>query len=171
MKHFIKKFLPDRLFQHLATATNVRAECFFNEIDEVQLPKRLNAWRPTNSEEMKKVIGIILYMGLIQKPAIEDYWSLDPLIHTSYLMNLECLSRDRFQIILRFLRFANYDELHECDTDALRKIRPFLNLVKDIIQNAYLPNKDLTVDESVVLWRSRLFFRQYINQKTKSLNN
>ena len=165
MKHFIKPFLPDSVFQYLADATNKRAEMFFSELDEEQPPKRLIAWKDTTCDEMKKLIGIMFYMGLVQKPAIEDYWSLDPLFHTSYLMNMESLSRDRFQILLRFLRFANYDEISENDNDALRKIRPFLNMVKDICRNTYLPNKDLTVDESMVLWRGRLFFRQYIPSK------
>ena len=85
-RHLLKVFLPDELFQFLATATKKRSDSFFAERDVENMPN---------------------------KPSIEDYWSFDPLLHTPYLMNRASLPRDRFQIILRFLRFANYDEIDE----------------------------------------------------------
>ena len=99
-------------------------DSFFSNFDCETIPKRLSAWRNTSANEIKKVFGILLYMGLVQKPSIEDYWSVDAVIHTPYMMAMECLSRDRFQIILRFLRFADYDEIKE-DSEVFEKFDLF----------------------------------------------
>lgn len=76
------------------------------------------------------------------------------------------MSRDRFFLILRSLNFADNPNREErMPNDRLYKIRPLLNYFREKIKNIYYPNKNLSFDESMLLWRGRLVFRQYLKNK------
>ncbi|KAJ8928303.1 hypothetical protein NQ314_019146 [Rhamnusium bicolor] len=45
------------------------------------------------------------------------------------------------------------------------KILPLVNFFNNKMKVVYYPNKELSIDESMVLWRGRLKFRQYIKGK------
>ncbi|KAK9754487.1 Transposase IS4 [Popillia japonica] len=49
--------------------------------------------------------------------------------------------------------------------DRLSKIRWLQDFFNQRIDEIYYPNKNLSLDESMVLWRGRLIFRQYIKNK------
>jgi len=73
-----------------------------------------------------------------------------------------------FQIILQFLHFHDNsqmpptrDPLH----DRLYKIRPILDHLFEKFQQVYEPRQAVCVDESLLLWKGRLIFRQYIPLK------
>ena len=67
---------------------------------------------------------------------------------------------------LVFLYFANYDDVEmPGKNDPLKKVHPFMILAKEIAKNSYLPLENLVIDESVMIWRGRLIFRQYIPSK------
>ena len=71
---------------------------------------------------MKVFIALLIATGLIQKPSIEMYWSLDCVIATEFFNSH--MSLKRFQLIL-----ANFhvDDDNENDgTDSLLKLRPFI---------------------------------------------
>jgi hypothetical protein len=71
------------------------------------------------------------------------------------------LSRNRFFSILKFLRFADPGNL--VADDRLKRIRPFLTQVQSLFN--YQPNREICVDESLVLYKGRLLFKQYIKSK------
>ena len=77
------------------------------------------------------------------------------------------MSRDRFKLILKFLHFndnSTYDP-NDPDRDRLHKVRPFLDLIRNRFQRVYKPGKNLSVDESLILFKGRIHFRQYIKTK------
>ena len=45
------------------------------------------------------------------------------------------------------------------------KIKPPVKHFNNVMNFIYYPGKDLVIDESLVLWRGRLHFRQYIKNK------
>lgn len=110
---------------------------------------------------MKKFLGILLYMGIVDKPRITNYWSTDPLMATSFVNSV--MTRNRFQMILKFWHFANNDEQPE--GDRLYKLKNMCDALLSRFQEIYIPGKQLSIDESMVLWRGRLLFRQYIPGK------
>ena len=63
------------------------------------------------------------------------------------------------------MRFLNFGEEPAFQDDRLRKIRFLLNHLKNTTAEVYTPDKDLSLDESMMLWRGRLVFRQYIKTK------
>ncbi|CAF1322499.1 unnamed protein product [Rotaria sordida] len=85
---------------------------------------------PITCNEIKKIFAICIHMEMIRKRRILDYWSTDPLLSTPIFHSKNYLSRNRFFEILRFLRFADYEKM--VDSDRLRKIRLFLEIVREI---------------------------------------
>ena len=79
---------------------------------------RMHNWKETDPCEMKEFLGLMILMGIIQKPSISSYRS----------MNIVDSLLNHFQSI-------------------------------------YYPEKQLSIDEAMVLWCGRLVFRQYIPGK------
>ena len=63
------------------------------------------------------------------------------------------------------MRFLNFGEEPAFQDDRLQKIRLLLNHLNNTTAEVYMPYKDLSLDESMMLWRGRLVFRQYIKNK------
>lgn len=111
---------------------------------------------------MKVFLGLVLLMGVIHNPSLPMYWTLDTLLSTPIFS--QSMKRNRFYIILRFFHFNNNQTYHDADEerDRLHKIRPLIDLLKNQCHNVYQPGMNLSVDESLVLYKGRLKFRQYI---------
>ena len=157
--YFIDLFLPQEMFSKVAQWTNERA----NLHNESRPTPSSADWRNVTESEVRKFIGLCFLMGMVNKAKLSDYWSSDPLLATPFFHNEKALSRDRFLEILKFIRFASYSQMEQ--NDSLKKIRPFMNFVQDVLRNAYIPEKELSVDESLVLFKGRLSFKQYIPSK------
>ena len=54
---------------------------------------------------LKKFLSLYLLAGIIQKPSLSQYWSTDALLQTSVFNHI--MSRNRFQMILQFIHFAD----------------------------------------------------------------
>ncbi|XP_018567257.1 piggyBac transposable element-derived protein 4-like [Anoplophora glabripennis] len=109
---------------------------------------------------MRKVLGLLFHMGIIKLNRLNDYWK------KHYMFNLQCfsqfMSRNRFLLIIRSLHFENRED--EPRTQ-IGKIMPLINFFNNKMDEIYYPSRELSIDESMVLWRGRLKFRQYIQGK------
>ena len=78
------------------------------------------------------------------------------------------MSSRRFELILRFLHL-NYSETQpqrgEPGFDKLYKVRPFLELLLQNFKDSYLPGQHLSIDESMISYKGRLSFIQYLPKK------
>jgi len=74
------------------------------------------------------------------------------------------MSRDKFELLLKFLHFSN-NEKQDASQDKLAKLNPLLILLKARFKSVYMPGSIITVDETMVPWRGRLSFRQYVPGK------
>lgn len=64
---------------------------------------------------------------------------------------------------MHFVRNPQTGELRS--DDRLFKIRMVLNYFNNKMSEVYYPGKHLALDESMILWKGRLVFRQYIKNK------
>ena len=143
----------------MVTETNRDAEQVIAE--SVLTPKsRMRRWVSTTITEMKRFLGLIFTMGLVKKVRIEEYWCTD--LTATPIFN-STMPRDRFELLLRFWHFSNND--FAVDGDRLSKLRGICNALIERFQALYTPGKEVSIDESMVLWRGRLIFRQYIPGK------
>ena len=78
------------------------------------------------------------------------------------------MTRDRFSVILKFIHLNDNKKSKrkgETGYDPLFKIRPFLVLLLSNFQFAYNPSRELAVDESMVSFKGRIWFIQYLPKK------
>ena len=158
---FLSLCFPHSVFETLTKWTNTRMWCYFiSESDEDSLQ---NTKLFIEVNEMKKFFGLIFLMAINKKPEINQYWSQNQIYKQDIFASRESLSRDRFKHILKFLRFADYDNLD--DNDSISKVRPFLNIVQGLCKSVYTPEQEICIDESLMLFKGRLGLRQYIPNK------
>ena len=77
------------------------------------------------------------------------------------------MPRNRFQSITEFLHLndnSKYD-IHDPAIDRLYKVRPLVEYLVGKFKAAYTPDKNLSIDEELLLWKGRLGFKQYIPNK------
>lgn len=161
VEYLVNLFFSEIFFNIVAQQTNLYAN---QEIQKTPVTRssRKKRWVETNANEMRVFLGTLLHMGPCTFPTIEHYWSQNIMYKMPFWGQV--IIRNRFQLLLRFLHFAD-NSLNATTEDRLFKIRPVLNHFNKLMQEQYVPNKHLCIDESMVLWRGRLFFRQYIKNK------
>jgi len=155
-----QQFITDSVIDTFVSETNRFAEQFLHATT-LKRKSRAHNWSPTNSTEMKKFLGLLLTMGMVKKSLIADYWSTDPIVATP-VFNAS-MPRDRFELLLKFWHFSDNQAMPE--GDRLFKLRGVCNAIIERFQTVYIPGRELSIDESMVLWRGRLMFRQYIPGK------
>ena len=75
------------------------------------------------------------------------------------------MKRERFLLLSKFIHF-NDNESNQGDLPAkLFKLWPILEYLKSKFASVYLPVQDVSVDESLMLWKGRLCWKQYIPMK------
>ena len=107
---------------------------------------------------MKGFIAVILNMGIIQLGDLKDYWSTEDTNNLPFFRSV--FSRDRF--------FQIFGALHVGDIDGTTKrgkIQPFLDLICPAFEAAFTPAQQIAIDESVITYKGRVSFRQYLKGK------
>lgn len=123
----------------------------------------MKPWNILTVDEFEIFLGLSILMGHVRKGELKSYWSTDPLIHTPIFRQL--MPRDRYIQILRYLHFHdNQDEAEDSD-HPLVKIKFVIDYLQRKFFEALIPGKNLCIDESLLLWKGRLRFKQYIPLK------
>ena len=123
--------------------------------------RNVNTAFHTDKHEIMVFIGIVLYMGVLQLPAIEDYWAT----YTRVAQVADAMSSKRFRLLRSFLHFNN-NENCTSSTDRFFKIRPiFASLVRQFLKVKPTPTQ--SVDEVMVAYKGTRAgnLRQYIKTK------
>ncbi|KAJ1143324.1 hypothetical protein NDU88_009634 [Pleurodeles waltl] len=165
--HFFHLFMDDVFLEEIVEQTNVYAEQYLRDNAARLKPQsRATHWVPTYLEEIKRFLGLSFLMGLIRKPSLASYWSTSPLMATAIFP--ATMTRNRYLLLLRMLHFVDNAlalPRDHPDCDRLFKIRPVLDHFVDRFSEVYVPGKEISVDESLVLFKGRLVFKQYIPSK------
>lgn len=152
--------VSDDILQLMTTETNKNVAQQLND-QMISRQSRLVQWSDTTVEEMKKFLGLLIWMGLDRKPSIRDYWSKKVIYANNVASRV--MSRNRFELLLRYWHFA--DNTRQRTPNKLYKIQPLLvKLIKNF-KIYKVPGPVLAVDETMVPFRGRLGFRQYIPGK------
>ena len=97
-------------------------------------------------------------MGLVVLPKLDHYWSKEDLYGAALVK--KAMIRDRFSLLLRFWHFAGNTQAEP--NNRLHKIQDVTRQITGNFQVVRTPGSHLVVDETMVPWRGRLAFRQYI---------
>lgn len=153
-------FADDELFAEIAEQTNLYAEQCLSS-GEPSVKSRLKSWLPTNTVEIKRFFGLIIWMGLMPLASISRYWSTCKLYRNEVA---KTMPRNRFQILLTMLHFCNNETADT--TNKLYKIQGILDILQEKFMATVTPQKEVFIDESLIPFRGRLGIRQYIPNKT-----
>lgn len=107
---------------------------------------------------MKGFISVILNMRIVQLTNLKDYWSTDDTINFPFFRSV--FSRDRF--------FQIFGMLHVGDPESTMKrgkIQPFLDKLCPVFESVYTPAQQTAIDESVISFKGRAAFPQYLKGK------
>jgi hypothetical protein len=123
-------------------------------------------WTPLTLSKFWAYISICLFMGVKKLPSTRNYWSSqNPILHCPVISAL--LTRDRYELITRCLHVANAPltatDKSSPSYDKLHKIRWMLDEVRNRFKAMWAPNQQLTVDESMVMYKGMYCpIRQYM---------
>lgn len=119
---------------------------------------RSSKFIPIEPKEFDVFIALTLLRAQIGYPELRKVFSVDPLYYHPIFSHF--MSGRRYEQILRYL--CCYENVAQ---DKLYKVQPLLDIIIQNFQNAYSPDEHLCLDESLLLFRGRLSFRQYIKNK------
>ena len=121
---------------------------------------KVKQWKPISLEDLKKFLGILIFMGLNKLPTFDCYWAKSQMYGCDLIQ--KSMSRNKFELIMRFLHFANNSQSN--GTDRLYKLKLLIYLISQNFLK-FTPAELVVIDESLVLFRGRTIVRQYIPNK------
>lgn len=110
--------------------------------------------------EMYNLFVIRLLMSRVKKLHFSEYWTKDKFLRTDVFGKI--MSRDRYAFLLRNLYFS---EVQSEKSNRLTKIRELCDKLCSSFANCFTPFRNLRIDESLLLYKGRLSFKQYIPSK------
>ena len=77
------------------------------------------------------------------------------------------MQRNRYQTLLQILHFADNSQFDPNDPvrDRFYKGRALVDHLVSKFKFTYIPEKEISVDEELLLWKGRLVFKQYVSLK------
>ncbi|KAF6207752.1 hypothetical protein GE061_016200 [Apolygus lucorum] len=145
---YFELYADPEFYQTIVTNTN---EFGAGSKDETE---KLPEWKELTEQEMRVFVGLVLHMGHIQIPHLADYWNKDPLLNMSCFSSH--MSRSRFLMILKCLRFAPEKPHNSADGSQMFRFTPLLNHFNRRLKAVYLPSRDLTLDVPITLHKGRV---------------
>lgn len=135
-----------------------------------QKTEKTSTWREINPEELKKFIGMLLYMSVLRLPKMSDFWRRKTIFHVSFPATV--MPEERFFAILSHLHMSDpeKDKINEevkgtkC-YDRLHRVRPLMEMMCKRCKAIYHPRQHLVVEEKMEGSKARLNMKQYIKAK------
>ena len=152
-------FITDELLRSLCEQTNLQAmrQMEAQPITTAHVPQ----WVPVGVKEMKRFLALLFLTGIVRKPHLHMYWSVDELHYTPFFG--ATMTRNRFQAISRYFHFN--DSMNLDASDRMYRVRPVLDHLLAKFKELYQPGEEISIDEGMLPWRGRLAFRVYNPRK------
>ena len=116
--------------------------------------------------ELYNFLSLVITMGIVSLPSIPSYWRTSwPFLNDGFR---KVMSRDRFLLLLKFLHLSDnekYISFGQAGHDRLYKIRPIITHLIAQFKSSYKPNQNCSIDESIISYKGRLSFLQYLPKK------
>lgn len=151
---FVRLFLGHEFLEIVVRETNKEAN-----------RRAARNWENTDNDEMLVFIAANMLMSLVKKPNLQQYWTKRHIIETPIFPKI--MKRKRFMQLKKHLHFNDDTDFNRETHPApkLFKIWPIFNLLHSRFQEVYTPARDVTIDESLLMFKGRLGWKQYIPLK------
>ena len=127
------------------------------------LGEKFSSWQQITFDELLAYMGFMILMGIVQLPAIQDYWKTTNIFH--YMPVASRISRTRFFELHRYLHFVDNSTLSPPGSpgyDRLGKIAPIIAMLSDQFAAVCNPGKEISVDEAMIPFKGRSSLKQYL---------
>lgn len=160
---FFTAFFDLEVMQYLVQEiNNYRAVCcIWTDTHHLREASNMKSWSDVTVEELYVWLALTMLMPHIRKHVLQEYWIVDDMVSTPLFGKY--MARDRYVDILRYLHFAN--NLGPAPNDRLWKVRSILEMIRGRMRKYFRPYQKVVIDESLILFRGRLSFIQYIPSK------
>ena len=167
---FFHLMVTDNILEHVTEQTKLYADQYLEKRGESELPpkSRLRGWRKKIHTVAKLIqfISLLIIMGIINYPKIGDYWVTSwPYCNDTFS---RIMSRDCFSLLMKFFHLNdNKMCIKKGDTgyDPIYKLRPLYEALLKNFKLSYNLGRELSVDESMVSYKGRIWFIQYMPKK------
>ena len=130
---FFSLFFTPKLIETIADSTNKYA--WINITKKPCYAQKDGSWKETTHDEIRKLIGLLIYQGVTRVPTFHKYWSTQSLYHGLWARVF--LTRDRFKALLGMLHLV--DPGSEQQGDRLRKVSSVINEFRERCKSLYQP--------------------------------
>lgn len=148
----------------VVTETNRYAEQTSTRTPHRRL-SRTRIWEDVTKVDIWIFVGVLILQGIIHKPQQRWYWSTNRLLETPIFRRV--MSVYRFSLSMKFLHFANIDNFdpNSYPVPKLKKIWEIYQALLANFRQVYTPSRVISVDESLMAYKGRLSWIQYILSK------
>lgn len=154
-------FFTDGIWDTIARNTNAYADA-----KRVSLPFQSQArpWAPTDANEIRVFVGLLIYMGIWKEQTTEGYWRTEKDAHLGPLHPArQCMGLIRFQQLKRYLQISPHTpdspdneprgeaEEAEFDIEHLwRQLEPLISEFRSASERYGQPSTNISIDELIV---------------------
>ncbi|CAF4945841.1 unnamed protein product [Pieris macdunnoughi] len=155
---FFRLVFPQNFIEYLVNCTNIYGNALCNTNKPHKRHSRRAVYRETNCEEMMKFLGLSLLSGQTKCHNQRKLFSQADTLYYHPIFSYTMSGR-RYEQILRCMCVSDLDAKGE------KKVASFIDTLTLNFRKVYKPDEQLSLDESLMLFRGRLHFRQYIKSK------
>lgn len=155
---FFSLFIDKRIIDSVLVETNRFAE---------QTGQDDSLWRPVTEAELFVFFAMKMLGGIVKMPEEEMNWSHDELLERPIFRQL--MTMERYSKIKQYLHFVD-NETHDAQTHPNPKLYKIYDVFMTLCENFgkyYTPRQDVCIDESLMLFKGRLGWVQYIPLKRR----
>ncbi|KFM61575.1 PiggyBac transposable element-derived protein 3, partial [Stegodyphus mimosarum] len=158
-----EEFSPINIFLTLLTCNFIQTQVFQTNLYATQ---KGQTYIPITLEEILCFLSINLYMGLKKLPSYRDYLSISPVLHDDYTTKRKLSKRFSWLLLNLHLNDNSVQPKRgERNFDKLYKVHPLLDHLSERFLSSYQPNKNQSIDESMIKFKRRSSFKQYMKKK------
>ncbi|XP_026728811.1 piggyBac transposable element-derived protein 4-like isoform X2 [Trichoplusia ni] len=131
--------------------------------DGISAHSRLNDWVETTTDELYKLFAVMIFMSLMVAGRVSEYWSTGTLAMPGFR---KLMSIKRYWLLMRFLHFVDNNTISVHGSDRkVAKIQPIIDHCNKKFNSMYTPRREISIDESLLLFKGRLSWIQCIRTK------
>lgn len=164
------KFFPQNIFEHVAEQTNLYFNQCVDKTFEFPPHSRVHKWKEINSLDIKVFVAAEIGMGLCNKSELFSYFE-NKFWLTQTPGFRQLFTKNKYFLMKSFLHFNdNINQIPKGNNgyDQLYKIRPIIDMTKNTYLEYFEPGEALSVDETMIKFKGRLSFKQYLPSKPSS---
>lgn len=148
-----RAYWDDTIISYIVTETNLHAQ-------SIQREKFRREWYPTNASEIFILLVFWISLGIVRLPTIKSCFSNMTLLKTEVFRRL--FTESRYWNLNAAFHLANGPLPPD---DPIHPVRPIVDHINQKFKEMYNLAQDISIDESLTLWKGPLGFKQYIKTK------